>query len=60
MPDDVTMYADGVRRIEVVRIPSHPGAQVERTILEPEPGGAPDPTSFTIYAGDILMVRRLD
>jgi hypothetical protein len=54
---DVTIYADGARNIEVVRISNDPSAPVARIICEAVPGGSPESHGFKLRRGDFLIVR---
>lgn len=57
---DVTIYADGARRVEVIHVTDDPRAPVRRIMCEPTPGGSPESHGFMLRRGDFLIVRRDD
>jgi hypothetical protein len=60
MSKEVTIYADGAKNVEVIRISNDPAAPTERTVCECAPGNAPECHQFNLRRGDFLIVRLED
>ena len=52
-----TIYADGDRNLEVIRVSNDPSAPVERKVCDADPNGSPKAEGFKLRRGDFLIVR---
>ncbi len=56
----LTIYADGDRNLEVIKITNNMTAALERKICECAPGNAAEAQEFDLRRGDFLIVRIED